>query len=420
MPGMQSIVRKVFNKIPDKVSGAISLVDCLSSGLAIFNLKYPSLLKYDEDRQSYATNLKNLFHIDKAPSDTYLRERLDEVDPSALRACFTKLFSCVQRSKYLENYIYHQGTYLISVDATGYFSSKKVHCESCCVKNHKDDTKTYYHQILGAVLVHPDCKQVIPFMPEPISKHDGNKKNDCEINAAKRLLSDLRREHPHLAVTIVEDGLYSKAPHIKLLKTLNMHYIIGAKAGDHTWLYDYVKNTSTESYTYTDEKGYRHDFNYVNDVPLNASNEDVRVNFLSHTEISNKGKVQKFTWVTDFKLTDKTVYSIMRGGRARWKIENETFNTLKNQGYNFEHNFGHGKKHLSHVFATLMLMAFLIDQIQAMACPLFQAALKKEKRISYLWPRILGIFELTFIENWEVLYKYIAQREGPIAHLNSS
>lgn len=420
MPGMQAMMRNVFNKIPDKVNGAISLVDCLSSGLAIFNLKYPSLLKYDDDRQGYATNLKNLFHIEKAPSDTYLRERLDEVDPSDLRRCFTKLFSCVQRSHYLENYVYHQGTYLVSVDATGYFSSKKVHCDNCCIKNHKDNTKTYYHQILGAVLVHPDCKQVIPLMPEPISKHDGSKKNDCEINAAKRLLSDLRREHPHLAITIVEDSLYSKAPHIKLLKTLNMHYIIGAKAGDHAWLYDYVKNTPVELQTYTDDKGCRHDFSYVNDVPLNASNKDVRVNFLSYTETSPKGKVQRFTWVTDFKLTEKTVYSIMRGGRARWKIENETFNTLKNQGDNFEHNFGHGKKHLSHVFATLMLMAFLMDQIQAMACPLFQAALKKEKRISYLWHRISGIFELICVESWEAMYQYIAQRTGPIAYLNSS
>ena len=65
----------------------------------------------------------------------------------------------------------------------------------------------------------------------------------------------------------------------------------------------------------------------------------------------------------------------MRGGRARWKIENETFNTLKNQGYHFEHNYGHGKKNLPVVLAMVMLLAFfLVDQAQQRCCPLFQAA----------------------------------------------
>ena len=63
---------------------------------------------------------------------------------------------------------------------------------------------------------------------------------------------------------------------------------------------------------------------------------------------------------------------IMRGGRARWKIENETFNTLKNLGYNFERNYGHGKNYLSTIFCMLMMLAFLIDQIQEICCPLFR------------------------------------------------
>ena len=64
---------------------------------------------------------------------------------------------------------------------------------------------------------------------------------------------------------------------------------------------------------------------------------------------------------------------MVRGGRARWKIENETFNTLKNQGYQFGHNFGHGKQNLSTIFVMLMMLAFLVDQTQELCCPLFQA-----------------------------------------------
>ena len=84
--------------------------------------------------------------------------------------------------------------------------------------------------------------------------------------------------------------------------------------------------------------------------------------------------VQNFSWITDFALTTDIVEKIMRGGRARWKIEIETFNTLKNQGYHFEHNYGHGKKNLSVVLAMVMMLTFLVDQTQQLCCPLFQTA----------------------------------------------
>ena len=91
-------------------------------------------------------------------------------------------------------------------------------------------------------------------------------------------------------------------------------------------------------------------------------------------KVERIGIIQNFSWITDFELTTDTVEKIMRGGRARWKIENETFNTLKNQGYHFEHNYGHGKKSLSVVLAMVMMLAFLVDQTQQLCCPLFQAA----------------------------------------------
>nr|VFJ61124.1 MAG: hypothetical protein BECKFM1743A_GA0114220_102792 [Candidatus Kentron sp. FM] len=95
---------------------------------------------------------------------------------------------------------------------------------------------------------------------------------------------------------------------------------------------------------------------------------------------------------------------LMRGGRARWKIENETFNTLKNQGYHFEHNFGHGYKHLTTVLMHLMMLAFLIDQIQQLCCPMFRAALTTAQRKIYLWRKLRSRFDLCRIASWEALY----------------
>ena len=104
---------------------------------------------------------------------------------------------------------------------------------------------------------------------------------------------------------------------------------------------------------------------------------------------------------------------LMRGGRARWKIENETFNTLKNQGYHFEHNFGHGEKNLSTVLMHLMMLAFLIDQIQQRCCRLFQAAVAVAQTKTRFWRKLRNRFDLCLIPDWETLYRSII-RPPPI------
>ncbi len=380
--------------------------DCLMSGLALFSLKYPSLLKFDNDRADdiIQHNLRSLYGIRNVPCDTYLRERLDQMPPRLLRKTFSTLFAQLQRGNELTPFQFMDDHYLLSVDGTGYFSSHQVHCEQCCIKNHRDGSKTYYHQLLGAALVHPNHSHVLPFAPEPILKQDGNKKNDCEREASKRLLTDLRREHPHLKLIVIEDGLASNGPHIQLLTSLDMRFILGAKPKDHTFLFDWVENSTVQWHELTDEKGHHHRFKFINRVPLNDSHFDCEVNFLEYWETTPKGKVIHFTWVTDLELTPSTIYTIMRGARARWRIENETFNTLKNQGYHFEHNFGHGENHLATIMAYLMLLAFLIDQIQGLCCQLFKEAVTKAKSRSRFWEKLRAKFTDFLVGTWEDMY----------------
>ena len=156
-PGLLRVVRACFDKLEDPVSGRrFSLSDCLMSGLAVFGLKYPSLLRFDRDARTDETvraNLKSLYAIERAPCDTALRERLDEVDPRELRDVFKRVFAQLQRGKGLAGFTWLNGHYLLSVDGTGYFSSSSVHCEHCCEKHHKDGRVTYDHQMLGAVVV---------------------------------------------------------------------------------------------------------------------------------------------------------------------------------------------------------------------------------------------------------------------------
>jgi len=409
--GLLRTARRVLTQIPDVPGNEIPLVDHLMSGLAVFGLKYPSLLQFERDRQETATtraNLKTLYGIERAPSDTRFRERLDALDPIHLRPLYKTLFAQLQRGKGLEGFAYLDDHYLISIDGTGYFSSQKVHCAQCAEKHHRNGTTTYFHQMLGAVLVHPEHKEVFPLAPEPILRADGAKKNDCERNAAKRLLTDLRREHPHLKLIVVEDALASNGPHIRHLQALDLRFILGVKQGDHPVLFDWVAASEhTTETTFSENNGFRHRFRYLNGVPLNDANFDLEVNVLDYWEHAPNGSVTHFAWVTDLPVEDSNLMTLMRGARARWKIENETFNTLKNQGYHFEHNFGHGHQHLSTVLMHLMMLAFLIDQIQQRCCRLFQAALAAAKSKTRLWHKLRSRFDLCLIPDWETLYRSI-------------
>jgi hypothetical protein len=329
--GLHKIVKHSLHreKFKEMKNSEYSWEDCLMSGLAVFGFKMPSLLQFEKDKGTepwIRRNLRTLYGVEQAPSDTCMRERLDIVLPIQLRRPFKKIFSYLQRGKALESYRYLNGHYIFSLDGTGQFSSEKVHCECCCEKHHKSGRTEYYHHMLGAVLVHPDHREVIPLAPEPIVKGDGESKNDCERNAAKRLLSDLRREHPHLKVLIVEDGLASNFPHLSLLDSLNMQYIIGVKPGDHKYLFNWIKDLKPMAHQYTDDVGTQHEFHAYTDVPLNDANYDYRVNVLEYWEIKKDGRKQHFSWVTKLSLTPDNVYEVMRAGRSRWKIENETFN----------------------------------------------------------------------------------------------
>ena len=169
--------------------------------------------------------------------------------------------------KALEDFTCLDGHYLLSVDGTGYFSSSSVHCAQCCEKHHRDGRTTYYHQMLGAVLVH--------VAPEPIVKGDGAKKNDCERNAL---------HHPHLKLVVVEDGLASNGPHIKHLKA--------RRESDHKalfWTPRRGSSSAVKRVEHTDEQGVRH------------------MNFLEYWETRPNGREQHFAWVTDLPIDDTNV-----------------------------------------------------------------------------------------------------------------
>lgn len=189
-----------------------------------------------------------------------------------------------------------------------------------------------------------------------------------------------------------------------------MSFILGAKPGDHKYLFEEfdLAGNRTKQVIERDDKKSVHILRYVNGLQLNEKSDDTIVNFLDYTECRADGKELHFSWVTDIEINDDNVFKIMRGGRARWKIENETFNTLKNQGYEFEHNYGHGYKNLSIVLPLLMMLAFLIDQAQLLCCNVVQSALANKKSLGALYRSIRTIFTEYVLNSWADLYSAIA------------
>lgn len=417
--GMLTTIHSIFKKITEKTKDSrglkskISTADCLMSALAVFGLKYPSLLQFDEESEEDAIkhNLKSLYKVETAPSDTYMRERLDEIDPRLIRLAFTTIFSFLQRGKVLEDYKVLDKYLLIACDGTGMFSSESVHCSNCCEKHHKDGRVTYYHQMLGAVVVHPDQKEVFPLCPEPISKADGSKKNDCEQNAMKRLLTDFQKEHSHLEVIFTEDALSAKGPYLRQILEIGAHFIVNVNPTGNPSLFEWLKGIELNKKVLTDSKKKETiELQFYNGFPLNNSSHDLTVNFINCVIQDKKGLKTHFSWVTDLRITEDNVYSLSKAGRARWHIENETFNTLKNQGYQFDHNYGHGNKNLNHVFGLLMFLAFLIDQVQQKCCSLFQEALKKAKRKIRLWQKLRVYFLEFYFDSWAELFAVLAKK----------
>lgn len=415
------LVSKQAANIPDKrhykIDDKISLHDAVMSAFAMMHLKYPSLLQFDKDQlePEIRGNLKSLYHVEKVPSDSHMRVMLDPVPTRDLASCFTSLFTYIQRSGRLKQFCYFKEGYLAPCDGTGHFASGKNHCSECCVKKPDSPNPQYYHQLLGICLVKPGMKAVLPLMPEPIIHQVNATKNDCELKAMKRALEHIHQDHPRLNLILNLDGLYSNGSAINLIRSYHHHFIIVAKDSDHASLFEAVDERARRNrvlqYEERDDKGHRHWFRYTNGVALNKSHPDLKINFIEYGEYDKQGKrCYTNSWVTSLRVTHRRCMQVMRGGRARWKIENETFNTLKTQGYHLEHNYGHGKEHLASNMACLMLLAFLVDQIEQLACPIFNKAWQVCFSKIKLWEVIRQYFMTFLIDSWFQLLKTLAYR----------
>jgi len=370
-------LRQVSSQFTDVRTGEnkrYELCDAAMSAFSVFFTQTPSFLAHQRDMQlrKGQNNAERLFALDQLPSDNQIRNLLDRVDPSEVKGMYRYTLLELERTGLLETYRSFANQLLVLMDGTEYFSSKKIHCDECSHREQKDGKTRYFHSVLTPVIAQPGQASVITLEPEFIVPQDGQEKQDCENQAAKRWLEKYAEFYARRRVTMLGDDLYSHEPYCRLLLKHHWHFILVCKPDSHEELYQTVNFLAANQVLGT--KVIRRwmgnhaeidTYRYTNQLPLRAGADALTVNWveLTTTREDNAAVLFKNAWITDFVVQDTTVEAIVRDGRTRWKVENENNNVLKTKGYHLEHNFGHGSQHLSSLLLSLNLLAFLFHTL---------------------------------------------------------
>ena len=313
------------------------------------------------------SNAQSLFGVHQIPCDNQIRELLDGVEPQCVFPVFEEILRVLEESGHLSELRAVEETLLVAMDGVEYFSSHTIACPQCSTQTAKDGTVRYFHAAVTLVVASPGCPTVLPLAPEFIVPQDGHDKQDCEIAAAKRWLSQHAETYRSHRITVLGDDLYCHEPFCRALLCEAFHFILVCRPDSHKTLYEYLEGIALPTVVrkcWTGKTEETYTYRYLNQVPLRDDDDSLLVNWCELIITRADGKqLYKNAFASDHFITDKTVEAIVESGRTRWKVENENNNTLKTKGYNLEHNFGHGKQHLASLLATLNLLSLLFHTL---------------------------------------------------------
>ena len=410
--------RSVMDELPDYrfESTNYQMADAAISAFSMFFFQCPSFLDFQRKmkEEKGCSNAQSLFGIENIMSSAHTRNMLDEVEASEFSKIYSHILEGLYVSEYLEDYRGINNNLYVAIDGVYTVSSDKISCQLCHRAEHKDGTITYSHSILAPAIVAPGNPIVIPLWPEHMKPQDGHKKQDCENTAAKRWLITHGDELREMGVTILGDDLYSRQPLAEAITEAGLNYILVCKRKSHKKLYEWVdtleKNGVLSSLEISYEKNghtivERYRFN--NEIRLRADNT-LAVNWCEMI-IERDGKVTYTNaFVTNHWITEENVVDIARGGRARWKIENENNGTLKTRGYHLEHNFGHGSKNLTATLLTLNILAFLFHTVLDLMDEKYQLIREKLPRKTF-FDDIRALTRYICFEDWNSLLDFMME-----------
>jgi len=421
--GMIETLRGIARQFKDKRSGTnkqYTMEDFVLSAFALFYLQCPSFLSYQQAMESDQgnNNARTLFGIEKIPTDNQIRDLLDEEEPERLFPMFHAIFEGLEKQKWVDGFRSFAGNLLIALDGVEHHHSEKISCVQCKVTKRSNGKIHYSHGMVTAVLVKPDCPQVIDLPPEFIVPQDGHDKQDCELAAGERWLARHAHRYQSYGITLLGDDLYSHQPFCEKVLKAKLHFIFTCKPDSHKTLYEFVeglkKTDLIERIEIRRWTGKRHEidhYSYVNQVPLRDGSEALMVNWCELITTDDQGNVLYHNaYITDHEVNPQNVACIIKEGRARWKTENENNNTLKRHGYHLEHNFGHGKQHLCNVLATLNLIAFLCHTVLALVSEAYQKIRQKLGARKKFFEHLRTLTHYILFPNWDAIMHFMMEK----------
>jgi hypothetical protein len=384
--------------------GDYTMADIGLSAFSLFFMGSPSFLAHQRrlERGQGRSNCQTLFGMAAIPSDNYIRLMLDGAPPAAFDGLFMR---AIEAAGPLTRFHCLGERVLVALDGSEYFCSRKIKCPQCSTRRRSDGGVECFHAFLGASVVAPGHTQVLPLPPEFIAPQDGAEKQDCERHAVKRWLARHGPTVAHLRPVYLGDDLFACQPVAAAIQQAGGNFILTCKPSSHQTIAEYLHGATLEQHRQTVcQRGKRTTiiYRWLCGMPLRATVDAITVNWFS-IEIYNAAGKRTYSnsFVTDLPVTADAVAELAACGRARWKIENETFNVLKTNGYHLEHNFGHGKQTLASIFLTLNLLAFAFHTAAHLA--------------ALAWREAVAACGATyrFFENLRIITAYVVFQDWP-------
>ncbi len=416
-------LRACFAGLPDPRRGGnrrYAMADVGMAALSVFLMQSPSFLAHQRAlaEPGRRSNAHTLFGLSRIPCDNQIRQLLDGAPTAHFDDAFHAIAGDLDARGELAPMRRLEGRTLVALDGTEFFRSRKIHCDRCSTRRRNDGGTEHYHQMLAATVVAPGHARALPLPPEFVTPQDGADKQDCERQAAKRWLARHGARTAALRPVYLGDDLYACQPVCQAVLNAGGDFLLTAKPDSHKTLYEYLDGIDLPTRRRTAGQGAKrrvHRYRWMADLPIRDGGDALRVNWLAIESARPDGKVTyRGAFVTSLDVNRDNVAELADCARARWKIENEAFNVLKQHGYHLEHNFGHGKDTLASVLVVLNLLAFALHTACDLAEALWRQARQRLGTRSRLFEHLRTVTEYQVFPNWNALMVLLATG-GPAA-----
>ncbi|MGH2623737.1 MAG: transposase, partial [Sphingobacterium sp.] len=339
---------------------------------------------------------------------------LRQIKMCELEVIKTKMIQSMITSKRIAT---AHGYYLVAFDATGVTSYDEDPQGVLLTRKSSSGKTAYLNYILEAKIVTPDGL-ALSIGSEPLSnaEYSQYRKQDCELSAFKRLAAKVKRNFPRLPICVLADGLYANKPVFNICETNGWKYIVTLKDGCLSLLQEAIKDTEeTKRHRFDKrvllnqgQKNKQYGSAHYQWIP-SLSYKGLELNWLEclwpqpAKDLPERSPL-RFTYLTNLApdhshpLLNSTLAKVAEYGRMRWKIENEGFNTQKNQGFHLHHKFSRRSVSTLHVYYMLLQMAHIITQIAVHSREIILLMNKYPKlTLKYLWERLRAILEMRLL-----------------------